>query len=93
MRNLVAVRFSFYQHSLTSTLPSVAHCLASVGDVEGLKMLKERGGTLSTASKSGTFPLHEAALAGKNGKLGIILRVVFSFVINSSFDIKMPNDP
>ncbi|KAL5249390.1 hypothetical protein ACHWQZ_G018297 [Mnemiopsis leidyi] len=44
---------------------SVAHCLASVGDVEGLKMLKGKGGNLSTASKSGTYPLHEAALAGK----------------------------
>merc|ERR1719204_205062 len=44
---------------------SVAHCLASIGDVEGMKVLKEKGGNLSTASKSGTFPLHEAALAGK----------------------------
>ena len=36
-------------------------------------MLKGKGGNLSTASKSGTYPLHEAALAGKPGrKLNIL---------------------
>jgi len=52
---------------------SVAHCLASVGDVEGLKMLKDKGGSLSMASKSGTFPLHEAALAGKNDAMDYLV--------------------
>jgi hypothetical protein len=54
--------------SIKHDFRSVAHCLASIGDVEGMKVLKEKGGNLSTASKSGTFPLHEAALAGKSGQ-------------------------
>ncbi|XP_063690869.1 serine/threonine-protein phosphatase 6 regulatory ankyrin repeat subunit B-like isoform X11 [Bolinopsis microptera] len=53
---------------------SVAHCLASVGDVEGMKLLKAKSGNLSTASKSGTYPLHEAALAGKPDVMSYLVK-------------------
>ena len=42
-----------------------------MGDVEGLKMLKAKGGSFAVASKSGTYPLHEAALSGKESECNL----------------------
>ena len=47
---------------------SVAHCLASIGDIKGLGLLKSKGGSFAIKSNSGTYALHEAALAGHSGK-------------------------